>query len=197
MSIGPPFANLMTSLARGDDEAAAVVWERFAQRLTALAAKRLPGLLQAKTDPESVVLSVFQCFFARHKNAQFTLANWDSLWTLLTVLTVRKCGHRVRHFRAACRDIRREEGAVARETSGPGWEALEPTPPEALLLTETLDEVLQSLKPDQRAVLQLRLEGYTIEEISRQVGCTERTVHRVLEKVRGRLETDAAQGDAT
>jgi hypothetical protein len=70
MATGAPFANLMTRLAQGDGKAATAVWERFARRLTALAAKRLPVLLQAKTDRESVVLSVLQSFFTRQQDAR-------------------------------------------------------------------------------------------------------------------------------
>jgi RNA polymerase sigma-70 factor (ECF subfamily) len=113
-----PFTELMSCLAQGDAGAASLVWERFARRLTALAADRLPGVLRAKTDPGSVVLSVFRTFFARHQCVPFVPGSWDSLWTLLTVLTVRKCGHRVRYFRAAastsCSRMRRP--------SPPAWQ---------------------------------------------------------------------------
>ena len=37
----------------------------------------------------------------------FELSGWDGLWSLLTLITLRKCGHQTRHFRAACRDVRR------------------------------------------------------------------------------------------
>ena len=191
MPMGLPFSELMTSLAQGDREAAAAVWERFARRLTALAASRLPLLLQAKTDAESVVLSVFRSFFARQRDARFNPADWDSLWTLLTVLTVRKCGHRVRYFHAARRDARREQH-LAEDDSAP-WHASEPTPAEAVLLAETVDGLLRALKPANRPIVELRLQGHRIEEISRQLGCTERTVHRVLAKVRGQLQDNAAE----
>jgi RNA polymerase sigma-70 factor (ECF subfamily) len=141
-------------------------------------------------DPEDVVQSVFRSFFARYADTRFRLEGWDNLWTVLTVLTVRKCGHRLRHFRADRRDVKRESPPLADPgTSEKGWEAAapEPTPSEALLLSETLEEVLKGLKPAQRPIVELRLQGYTIEEISGQVGCTERTVYRVLDKVRALL----------
>src|SRR5262245_35467145 len=108
MAADHPFAELMEGLRQRDEGAAEAVWERFARRLVALAATRLPNRLRARVDPEDVVQSVFKSFFARQAGARFTLENWDNLWTLLTVLTVRKCGHRVVHFQAARRDVRRE-----------------------------------------------------------------------------------------
>jgi DNA-directed RNA polymerase specialized sigma24 family protein len=193
-----PFTELMSKLAQGDRRPAEVVWERFARRLTALAANRLPGLLRAKTDPESVVLSVFRSFFARHQDAPFAPGSWDRLWTLPTVLTVRKCGHRVRYFRAARRDACREQALVEGEAAAGARRAdPRPTPEEALPLAETLDELLQGLRPADRPVVEFRLQGHIVEEISRLVGCTGRTVHCVLAKVRARLEGDAAEAGET
>jgi hypothetical protein len=50
-------------------------------------------------------------------------------------------------------------------------------------------------KSSDRPVVELRLQGHTIPEVSRLVGGTERTVRRVLAKVRARLEADSAQDE--
>jgi RNA polymerase sigma-70 factor (ECF subfamily) len=194
-----PFADLVRRLRGGDEEMARALVERYAQRLVCLAASRLPPALAPKLDPEDVVQSVFKSFFARHARAGFTLEGWNDLWTVLTVLTVRKCGHSVRHFRTARRDVVRElPAAAAPADSGDRWQAVapEPTPAEAFLLAETLQEILRTLKPDYRLMVQLRLEGNTIEEISRQLSCTERTVYRVLDKVRALLDDSDTQHEA-
>jgi RNA polymerase sigma-70 factor (ECF subfamily) len=193
-----PFTDLMRRLQEGDAEAAQAVFDQYARRLVRLAAARLPRLLSAKFDPEDVVQSVFKSFFTRQADARFTLDGPDSLWALLTFLTVRKCGHRVRHFRAARRDVRRETGPAADPNPSTCWDmpAPEPTPAEAVLLAETLHEVLQGLPPAQRTIVQFRLEGYSFEEISQKVGCTERTAYRVLEKVRARLSEPVGAGAA-
>jgi hypothetical protein len=47
MPSGLPFAELMGILVQDDPGAASLVWERFARRLTALAADRLPGVFRA------------------------------------------------------------------------------------------------------------------------------------------------------
>jgi RNA polymerase sigma-70 factor (ECF subfamily) len=190
-----PFEDLMARLRQGDERAAEAVWERFARRLTALAAARLPGLLRPKADAEDVVQSVFRSFFARQADGRLQADSWDGLWTLLTVLAVRKCGHRVKHFRAARRDVRREADVAGTGSTSSAWEATapEPTPAEAVLLADTLEEVMRDLEPRHRRIVGLRLEGYTIEEVARQAGCTERSVHRVLEKARARLEALADQ----
>src|SRR5207302_11053184 len=101
-------SQLMAALRRGDDAAAQVVFERYARRLIGLAATRLPERIRSKVDPEDVVQSAFRSFFLRQANGRIDLDDWDGLWTMLTVITVRKCGHRLEQLQAARRDVRRE-----------------------------------------------------------------------------------------
>jgi RNA polymerase sigma-70 factor (ECF subfamily) len=200
MSDQSPFGQLMARLRQGDDEAAQLVFERYARRLIGLAATRLPEWMRSKVDPEDVVQSVFRSFFSRQASGQLELDDWDGLWTMLTVITVRKCGHRLDQFRAARRDVRREVAlAAAEDDSEPDWQApdLSPTPTETLLFGETLEEVLATLKERDRPILVLRLQGYTVPEISAEIGRSERTIHRVLEGVRAHLERLRAESIAS
>jgi RNA polymerase sigma-70 factor (ECF subfamily) len=190
-----PFLELMARLRGGDAGAARTVFDHFARRLVAFAGSRLPPALSAKVGAEDVVQSVFRRFFFRHAEGQFSPESWDALWSLLTVLTVRKCGHKVEHFRAARRDVRREVALRRGPDSASAWtvEAPDPTPEEAALLAETLQGVLDGLRDDQRPIVLMRLQGCSHREISERVGCTERTVERVLKVVRERLERAGAE----
>ena len=131
MSEQDSFADLMGRLRAGDPGAAAAVFRRFSQRLIVLARARLESTVGAREEAEDVLQSVFRSFFVRQRQGQFELPDWDSLWTLLTVITVRKCGNRVEYFHAARRDVSRERPLAAATSSGGGWHALarEPTPP--------------------------------------------------------------------
>jgi RNA polymerase sigma-70 factor (ECF subfamily) len=192
MSMSPDrsFDDLMARLRTGDERAAAEVFQRFAQRLLGLARSRLDRLIQVKVDPEDVLQSVYRSFFRRHAQGQYELQSWDSLWGMLTVITLRKCGHRVRYFRSACRDVQREVALPPRDELRVEWQAVgrDPTPSEAARLAETLEQVMRDLTERERAILALSLQGCTPTEISEQVGRTERTVQRVLQRVRARLE---------
>jgi RNA polymerase sigma-70 factor (ECF subfamily) len=185
------FHECMARLRAGDEESARQVFERFAHRLVGLAAHRLPEALRPKVDPEDVVQSVFRSFFARHAAGQFHLEAWDGLWGLLAVLTARKCSGRLDHFLAACRDVRRETKPTpaAAGDSVSTWQpaAAAPSPAEAAILDETLGQALAAVKEAQRPIVLLRLQGFRESEIAAQVGCTERTVERVLKKVREHL----------
>ena len=66
---GPPFAGLAERLAAGE------VHRRCTPRLIALARRRLPAAVRARTGPESVVQSVYRSFFGRAANDEFALGD--------------------------------------------------------------------------------------------------------------------------
>jgi RNA polymerase sigma-70 factor (ECF subfamily) len=196
----PSFDELVAQLRRRDNAAAAAVFDRFRCRLIALARQQLDARLRGKLDPEDVVQSVFRTVFHRLADGQFELGDWDSLWGLLTCITVRKCGRWKAHFRAQARDIRRESPPPpSAEESSPGLEVLdrEPAPEEVAILAETVQQVLGGLDDRERQVVTLSLQGDTVAKVSWELGCTESKVYRVLRLVRRRLELlrDAGQGE--
>jgi RNA polymerase sigma-70 factor (ECF subfamily) len=185
------FQDLMGRLRAGDGSAADEVFRRFAGRLIALARGRLDRVLRRRADPEDVLQSVLRSFFHRYGAVAPNLDDWDGLWALLTTITVRKCGRRVRFHRQACRDARREVTAdPADDASWAGWEALarEPDPAEAAALAETVEALLRDQDERDRQIVVLTLQGFSREEVAAQVGSSRRTAERVLERVRRRLE---------
>jgi RNA polymerase sigma-70 factor (ECF subfamily) len=188
----------MNRLRQGDQAVAWLIFQRFARRLTGLARSRLDDRVRAKVGPEDVVQSALNSFFQRHAEGQFELESWDNLWSLLTVITLRKCGHKTEHFLAACRDVRRESKSLpADDDSTASWQAIarEPTPEEAMRLTETVELMFHGLDDLDRQTIELSLQGYKVAEISTRLGRSERSIYRLLERCKRRLEGPGA-GDA-
>src|SRR5438477_5807330 len=131
----PSFDDLMARLRVGDNDAATQVFHRFANRLIELARRRLDPQIRQKLDPEDVLQSVFRSFFVHQAAGEITgLESWDNLWSLLVVITLRKCGRRVEYFHTASRDVQREKPSpVSEDESGAdcGTSSDEPTPSEA------------------------------------------------------------------
>jgi RNA polymerase sigma-70 factor (ECF subfamily) len=190
-----PAQDLLVRLRAGDEQAAAEVFDRFARRLVGLARQKLGVAMRGKQDPEDAVQSAFKSFFLRYAAGQYELASWDDLWGLLTRITAHKCGHRLEHFHAARRDVHREVSAPAADDSSQSWELLarDPTPFEALMLAEVLEELHRSLGVRDRAILTLRLQGAEDAAICVQLQCSERTVFRVLERIRRKLERQSQE----
>ncbi len=191
------FADLEQRLRAGDQHAATEVFRRFENRLIALARSELDAQVRRKEDPEDVVQSVYGSFFRRHHDGQFDLGTWDSLWSLLTVITVRKCLNRARRYRSQRRNVAGEVDLVTFDGAADGLcEAIdrEPTPLEAVVLRETVEQMMRGLDADDRAIIELNLQGFSAAEIAAQLGRSERTVRRVRERVKERLRRIQAAG---
>lgn len=186
------FAVLMDRLRSGEDAAAREVFTRFATRLVGLARRNLDGRLAVKVDPEDVVQSAYKSFFVRQRDGGLEVANWDGLWGVLTMITVRKCADRAAFYRAGKRDVGREVGGGADD--GPGVAAeialdREPSPEEAAVLAEVVEALFRAAgDADERGILELSLQGYTAAEIAEQLGRAERSVRRIRETFRKRVE---------
>jgi RNA polymerase sigma-70 factor (ECF subfamily) len=191
------FAEFLGRLQAQDGSAARDIFQRFAGQLIALARRKFEGALRHKVDPEDVVQSAYKSFFGRYGEGNLRVENWNSLWGLLTLITVRKCAERVAYHRAECRDAAREASAPPGAEEGAAWPEVpgrEPTPAEAAQLAETVAQLLAGLDGDERPVVELSLQGYTTQEISQRLGCPERSVRRWRERVRTRLEQMQREG---
>ena len=118
------------------------------------------------------------------------------LWGLVAVIAVRKCNRKNRHYRAGKRDVARDVSATALTgESVATWEApdREPTPSEAAAVIETIEGILSKENERGRKILMCRLQNCTEQEIADEVGCSERTVRRVLSRAKERLESLLAE----
>jgi RNA polymerase sigma-70 factor, ECF subfamily len=193
MSENESFPELMDRLRSGEDEAAREVFARFAARLVGLARRHLDGRLAVKVDPEDVVQSAYKSFFIRQRDGTLEVGNWDGLWGVLTMITLRKCADRAAYYRADKRNVARElAGRPDDSGAGAAGEIAldrQPSPEEAAVLAETVEALFAAVDdPDERANLELSLQGFTATEISESLGRAERSVRRLRERVRKRLE---------
>jgi RNA polymerase sigma factor (sigma-70 family) len=184
------FAEFLARLHNRDDAAAQELFGRFTHQLIALALRHVDAGLRHKVDPEDIVQSAYKSFFFRYGAGKVDVINWNSLWGLLTLITVRKCAERAAYHRAERRDAAREVSLQRGDEATPWLDPLgrEPTPLEAAVLSETVEQLLSGLDEEERPILELSLQGFTTREISERLGRAERTVRLFRECVRHRLE---------
>jgi RNA polymerase sigma-70 factor (ECF subfamily) len=185
------FDGLTSHLRDGDPEAARAVFDRFTRPLIALARTELDKRIRQKEDPEDVVQSAYRSLFVRLRDGQLDFSNWGQLWALLTVITRRKCIKRARHYGGQGRDVAREVplGPGNPHDGTEGLQAIDdaPTPLHGAILADTVETILRGLDSVDRASVEYALQGYSTSEISGLVGLSERSVRRVLERVKRRL----------
>jgi DNA-directed RNA polymerase specialized sigma24 family protein len=182
-------------LKTGGDSAAQHLWERYIHRLVHLAHARLRAARRAGAieDEEDAALSAFDSFCRGAAGGRFPqLTGRDDLWRLLVVITVRKVfgqlGRQGAQKRAGGRLAGESALIGADAADGAGLDRLagnEPSPELAALVVDEYRRLSASLRTEAlRPVLDLRLEGYTREEIARTLGCAERAVKRKLDVIR-------------
>lgn len=185
------FADFVARIQSGDESAETELVRRFSNRLLSLASQNLDDRIRNLVDPEDAVLSAFRSFFAANTQGKFELRNWNSLWGLISLITIRKCIRYNSQGRAEVRKVGRNPGHGETESEESYLtEAVDraPTPSEVLMLTETLEQLLGEEDERTRSILALRLQGYSQMEICELVACSERTVRRALHRGKRRLK---------
>ncbi len=183
--------DLLERLRCGDNDAATEIVNRFGDRLVNVARGRLDRLLLRKVDPEDVVQSVCRSAIIRLGDGRLTATDWNALWRLLVCITVNKCLSQAEYFHAARRSVYREVDLEGEDDSAVGFQhsGNEPAPDEAALLVEAVEQLLSSFRDEKhRQIVQLRLQHWSPPEIALELDISERTVSRVLDRVRILLE---------
>lgn len=173
----------------GDEQAAQQLFNRYVERLVALARRRISERLAGRVDAEDVVQSVFRTFFVRAREGRFTVSDPDDLCKLLARITVNKTLRQVEFHKAARRNANAETAQGSAENDRL-LEVLdqEPTPEAANEFLDQLEKLMGQLGPDERQILELRIQGYASEEIAAKLGTYDRKVRRVMERIRGVAE---------
>ena len=187
----PPDPHPLDALQAGDENAARALFDRYAEQLVVLAQKRISQRLASRIDAEDIVQSVFRTFFHRARQGQFHLEDPDDVCKLLARITVHKTFRQIAFHRRAKRDACQETGQ-GDETQDMVLKLLtgEPTPEEATEFLDQLQHFLDKLEPDDRKILELRMEGYNNVEIAERLGTNDRKIRRVMERVRELAERE-------
>jgi len=174
----------------GDQQAATELVQRFTERLLALARNQLSEKLARRVDPEDVLQSAYRSFFAGARDERFVLQRSGDLWHLLAAITMHKLHHQVERHTAGKRSIEREQ-TFGGESSLLGVRAelvaRDPSPAEAAAVVDELEHMMRDLKPLHRQMVEMRLQGYSLDEIAAATDRSERLVRRVLDQIKDQL----------
>jgi RNA polymerase sigma-70 factor (ECF subfamily) len=174
--------SLLRRCRGGSQDAATALYLRYAPRVRALVRARFSADLNRRADADDLVQSVFRRFFQKVCAGDYDVPEGEELWGLLLVISLNRIRSEQTYQRAGKRDVRR---------TGPGGDAVNQVPEpgrgdeNALhVLQLTVEEVLTRLAPQQREMVELRVEGHEVADIARKLGRSRRTVERNLQQVR-------------
>jgi RNA polymerase sigma factor (sigma-70 family) len=193
-----------------DDSAAQHLWERYCQRLAAVAKKRFMALgAPCRAEDEAdAVQEAFTAFFRRVQQGAYPdCRDRNDLWCLLVKIANNKARQLARGERRQKRgggNVRGDSVMMGSDSSrGDGFDRLagaagelplaEPTveEPDGAFVDQLVDTFVLcygALDEMERKILRGQLQGYTHDEIAKQIGCVTRTVERKLKVIRSRWQ---------
>lgn len=192
MSDAGSITHLLCELKAGDEAAQRELWNRYFSRLVRLARTMLRTSARRAADEEDAALSAMDAFFRGVHDGRFPmLENRTNLWPLLVRITAHKTAQQSQRESRKKRGggrVRGESGLIWNHDQVSSIEGVvgdEPTPEFAVQVAEQCKVLLGRLDDDsQRTVAQLKLEGYTNQEIATKIDRAERTVEWKLKLIR-------------
>jgi RNA polymerase sigma-70 factor (ECF subfamily) len=173
-------------LRNGNQDAATLLYQRYADRLHALMKAQCSPELAKRVEAEDLVQSVFCTFFQKASQGLYDVPAGETLWSLFLVLALNKIRTKWAFHSAAKRNLRLtiEEG----DSEAPVFEDKNQDDFALTFLQMVIAESLEPLTPAYRAMIELRIEGYEVAEIAQKTGRSRRTVERVLQTFRNQLD---------
>lgn len=182
---------LIQGLRDGDSLVLEQFCARYGDQLHRIAEKRMPARLQRRIGPEDIAQSACRTFLRRAREGQFHLRDSEQLWSLLCAITLTKLREQARFHLRKKRGLDLEIDVTAADPgeSGPGWVPIArgPSPAQAAEFALQLQQVMESFDDEERQIVELKLQEFTNDEVAERLGCSERTVRRLVKQVQAKL----------
>ena len=185
-------AGLLARLKTGDEIAARDLLRRFENDVRIMVRARLPRALRSQFDSMDFVQAVWQSVLMGSVEDLDQFENVPHFRGFLAGVVRNKIHEEYRRrTRTKKYDLSRQEPLyvrrgnreVLREVPTHG-----PTPSQDFQAQDRLEQMIAGRTPQEAEIVQLRRSGLTFGEIAEKTGLHERTVRRVIESVRERLE---------
>jgi RNA polymerase sigma factor (sigma-70 family) len=183
-------AEFLQRIQAGDEGAARELLQRFEAEVRLVVRRQLPRLLRSRFDSLDFLQSVWGSFFRRMRQAPTDFEDSRHLVAFLARAAKNKVIDEYRRSASRKHDMHREEplwgaGRRAREVA----DSID-SPSEIAQAHEVYGRLQELVPEEKRSILQMKAEGLSSKDIGERLGISERTVQRVLEDLRRRVETE-------
>jgi RNA polymerase sigma-70 factor (ECF subfamily) len=189
----PSDRSLLLRFQRGQGDAATDLYLRYADRLHALVRAQRGEDLAARLDPDDIVQSVFRTFFRRAAEGHYEVPQGEELWKLFLVIALYKIRDTASYHRAGKRDVGRTVQGAAFDRAVDAEASRDETALSVLQLV--IDEILERLPGGHRRIIEMRIEGHEVADIARETSRAKRSVERILQEFRQRLDAEIREDD--
>ena len=196
-------ATMLSRLKSGDESAASEILERYESQVRLVVRRFLPRVLRSRFDSQDIMQSVWRSFFQKVREEKSANSGTNpavsekpvqefqdsaQLFAFLSRMARNKVIDQYRRETSQKSDVHRQ-----RTMYGESGEDLDPPAPDEspAEVAEAADEYShwRSLVPeDRQELIDMKADGLSTREIGVKLGISERTVQRVLEDLRQRVE---------
>jgi len=190
----PDISDLIARAKAGDETAIREFLSRFEPEVRMMVRGRLPRMLRTQFDSMDFVQAVWQSFFADlQSSSSRQFENVHHLRGFLAGVARNKVYEEHRRLtRTKKHALAREQSLYVRRGSREVELALispEPTPSQAVQASDRLAQLVARCSPLEAQVITLRHQEMTFDEIARRTGASERSVRRIIDEARERMES--------
>ena len=188
----PDISDLIARAKAGDETAIREFLSRFEPEVRMMVRGRLPRMLRTQFDSMDFVQAVWQSFFADLRSSSRQFENVHHLRGFLAGVARNKVYEEHRRLtRTKKHALAQEQSLYVRRGSREVELALispEPTPSQAVQASDRLAQLVARCSPLEVQVITLRRQEMTFDEIARRTGVSERSVRRIIDEARERME---------
>lgn len=179
------FVTLMQRLKNGSEDAARQLFDRYGHHIRRVVRRKLDRHVRAKFDSEDFTQAVWASFFAEPVQRHAFQGPEDLIAFLGTMAhhkVVQAYRERVKTLK---RNVKRERPLPDPLSEGADVPAArQPTPSQVVSAREQMDRMLEKVPPQYQRVLAMLQLGYTHREIAEELKLNEKTVRRLLQRLR-------------
>jgi RNA polymerase sigma-70 factor (ECF subfamily) len=179
----PTFSELLDQARTGDTDAVAQIARLYEPDLLVAARVHLGPALRPYLDSIDLVQSVHRSLMAGLRNDKFEVSDARSLLALALTMVRRKVARQWRQHRRQVRPAGEHPtdvlATLSRRAETPAAEAE---------VRDALTRLWREIDPEDRVVLELRLEGYSTAEAAQRLGKAAGALRVQLHRLRKRLE---------
>jgi len=187
-SDGSDIPGFLRRIANGDQDAARELLTRYEVEVRLVVRRQLPRLLRSRFDSLDFLQSVWGSFFRRVKAGPSEFEDSRHLVAFLARAAKNKVIDEYRRAGSQKGDMHREEPLWTDGDRARDLPAVADTASQVFAANEAFGRLRELLPEDRHRLLELKAEGLSSREIGERLGISERTVQRVLEDLRLRVE---------
>jgi RNA polymerase sigma-70 factor (ECF subfamily) len=177
-------------IAAGDESAARELLQRYEPEVRLVVRRQLPRLLRSRFDSLDFLQSVWGSFFRRMRDAPTEFEDSRHLVAFLARAAKNKVIDEYRRAGSLKQDMHREEPLWGDDRHPKELADTTDSPSELAQAREILGRLRELLPEERRSILELKADGLSSRDIGERLGISERTVQRVLEDLRRRMESE-------